>query len=147
MASLIATSNDLIPTFSFSVQFDNVKMRFTKVSNISGSIETETITNGGFNEAPVVLRKPKKQPDLLVFERGIYSSADDVEFAALKEGSRINSIIIMMTRNGQNVRTFCAEGGVIIKRQFTNLDALNSAVLLEMLQVAHMGITEIPIVV
>ena len=143
----MSASNDLIPSYSFSVQLDNIKMRFTKVSNISGSIEIETVVNGGFNETPVVLRKPRRNPDMLVFEKGIYSSKEDMGFAALKEGSKINSIIIMMLRNGQTVRTFCAEGGVVIKRQFTNLDAMESAVLMETLQVAHMGITEIPVVV
>ena len=142
-----SSADSLIPSFSFSVQLDNIKMRFKKVSNISGSIEVETVVNGGFNETPVILRKPKKNPDMLVFEKGLYSSKDDLSFAALNEGSRINSIIIMLLRNGQIVRTFCAEGGVVIKRQFTNLDAMESAVMMETLQVAHMGITEIPVVI
>ena len=143
----MSTSNDLIPSYSFSVQLDDIKLHCTRVSNISGSVDPEIIVNGGFNDAPVVLRKAKRSPDMLVFERGIYSTQDDLAPAALKEGTRIKSIIIMMLRNGQTVRTFCAEGGVVMKRQFSNLNASDSAVMMETLQIAHMGITEIPVVV
>ena len=136
----------IIPSYCFSVQLDSAKISFSKVSNISGSIEIDTITNGGFNDSPVVLRKPKKSPDMLVLEKGVFTTADDIGFSVFKEGTKINSIMITVMRDGKAVRMFSASHGVIVKRQFSNLDAMESEVLLETLQIAHTGITEVAIV-
>lgn len=139
--------DSIIPSYSFSVYLDSTKMSFSKVSNISGSIEIETITNGGFNDSPVVLRKPKKSPDMLVLEKGVFTitNGEDIGISAFKEGTKINSIMITVMRNSKAVRVFGASRGVIVKRQFSNLDAMKSEILLESLQIAHTGITEVAV--
>lgn len=141
----MSRKDDIIPSYCFAVQMDSTKMNFSKVSNISGNIEVETITNGGNNDMPIVLRKPKRTPDMLVFEKGVYTTPEDVNFSAFKEGKKINSIIITVKRDGKAVRMFCASHGVIIKRQFSNLDAMQGDILMESLQIAHTGITEVTV--
>jgi len=137
------SQNDLIPGYSYSVLFDMIKMGFSKVSNISGSAEIDTIVNGGHNDAPVILRKPKRSPDMLVFERGVQTSLTDTAFAFFKEGRKVDSITINVLRNGKTVRMFFVTGGIIVRREYSPLDAMQGGVFLQALQVAHTGITEI----
>ena len=137
------SANSLIPNYSFTVSLDMFKFGFTKVSNISGSIEIDTIVNGGHNDAPVILRKPKRSPDMLILEKGTYCNFADMAFSYFKEGRKIDSITINVKRNDDTVRMFFITGGVIVRRQFAPLDAMGKSVFLEKLQIAHTGITEV----
>lgn len=139
----MSSQSSLIPSYSFSVMFDIFKFGFSKVTNISGSAEIETIINGGQNDSPVILRKPKRNPDTLIFERGLHSSVSDTAFTYFSEGRKIDSITINVMLDGKIVRTFFVGGGIIIRREYAPLDAMGSAVFLEALQVAHSGITEV----
>ncbi len=141
----MASASDLIPSYSFDVSFDGVSFSFSKISNISGSIEYDTIIDGGSNGSPVLLRKPKRSPDMLVLEKGTYTSAKDVLFALLTEGTVITAISISVLRDGKTVRMFFITNGVIVKREYSTMDAGSSGVLLEYLQIAHSGLTEIPL--
>lgn len=139
------SSKDLIPGYSFKVTFDGIVFGFSKVSNISGSIDINTIVNGGVNDSPVIQRMPKRTPDMLVFEKGLYTSVKDMAFSVFKEGRKIDSISINVLRNGKTVRMFFATGGIVVRREYSPLDSINGGVFLEYLQVAHTGITEIPL--
>ncbi len=139
----MSSHSDLIPNFSFKVTFDMLSFSFTKISNISGSVEIDTIINGGHNDSPVILRKPKKNPDMLVLEKGTRTSLSDMAFSFFKEGRKIDMITITVKRNGKTVRMFSIIGGVIVRREYAPLDAMGNSVFLESLQIAHTGITEI----
>ncbi|MBR4812917.1 MAG: phage tail protein [Lachnospiraceae bacterium] len=141
----MADASDLVPSYSFEVTLDGVSFSFTKVTNLSGSIEIDTIVEGGSNNSPVILRKPKRSPDMLVLEKGVQTTFKDVAMALFTEGSKISAININVLRNGKIVRMFFVTGGVVVRREFSPLDALESAVLLESLQIAHTGITEVPL--
>lgn len=141
----MSSADDIIPAYSFEVSFDGISFSFSKVSNLSGSIEIETITEGGSNNAPVILRKPKKTPDMLVLEKGVYTTFKDVAVSLFKEGSKISAINISVLRNGKTVRMFFITNGVIIKREYSPLDAQDSSVLIQKLTIAHTGMTEIPL--
>lgn len=138
-------SSDFIPGYSFSVNFDGVSYSFGRVSNLSGSIEVDTIQEGGNNDSPIILRKPKKKPDYLILERALHSTVTDVAFSFFKEGKQISAITITVKKDGKTVRMFFISNGVIVQREFSPLDALESAVLLQSLKIAHSGITELPL--
>lgn len=138
-------SYDAIPSYSFNVTFDGIPFSFTKVNNLGGSIEIDTIVEGGANDSPVILRKPKRSPDMLVLERGLHTSLSDVGFALFKEGSAIGAISINVLRDGKTVRMFFVTGGIVVKREFSPLDSLESGILVQMLQIAHNGLTEVPL--
>ena len=135
--------DNLIPNYSYSVLFDGIKVGFSKVSNISGSAEIETIVNGGRNNEPIILRKPKRNPDMLVFERGMRTSLSDTVLSFFKEGHKVDNITINVLRNGKTVRMFFVNGGIIVRREYSPLDALGSGVFLQALQIAHNGISEV----
>ncbi len=141
----MASSSDYIPGYSFSVNFDGMSYSFSKVSNLGGAIDVDTIQEGGNNDSPVVLRKPKRSPDYLILERALHTTVSDVAFAFFKEGRRIASITITVKRDGKTVRMFFISNGVIVQREFSPLDSLESAVLLQSLKIAHSGMTELPL--
>ena len=141
----MSSSGDIIPSYSFEVSLDGVHFSFSKVDNISSSIDIDTIVDGGNNNAPVILRKPKTNPDVLVLEKGIYTTFKDMSFAMFKEGTKIRSIHINVLRNGYTVRMFFITNGVIVRRDFSPLDSLGSAVMIETLQIVHTGITGLPL--
>ena len=85
------------------------------------------------------------EADMLVFEKGLYTSVKDMAFSVFKEGRKIDSISINVLRNGKTVRMFFATGGIVVRREYSPLDSINGGVFLEYLQVAHTGITEIPL--
>ena len=132
-----------IPNYSFSVMFDMFKVGFSKISNISGTAEIETIVNGGHNDAPVILRKPKRNPDMLIFERGLHCSLSDMALSYFTEGRKVDSITINVKRDGKTVRMFFVTGGIIVRREYAPLDAMGDSVFLEALQIAHTGLTEL----
>ena len=140
------SASDLIPNYSFTVKLDMLSFGFKKVSNMTSTIDIETIIDGGTNDAPVIVRKPKRNPDMLILEKGLSTSMKDLEFGLLfKEGRKIDSISIDVKRDGKTVRMFSVTGGVIVGREFSPLDSLDGEVLLESLRIAHTGITEIPL--
>ena len=138
-------SSDFIPGYSFSVNFDGVTFSFGRVSNLSGSMEIETITEGGNNDGPVIFRKPKRTPDFLILERALHSTLTDVAFSFFKEGKQISVITITVKKDGKTVRNFFINNGIIVQREFSPLDAQESAVLCQSLKIAHAGMTEIPL--
>ncbi len=140
------SAGDLIPNYSFTVKLDMLSFGFKKVSNMTSTIDIETIIDGGTNDAPVIVRKPKKNPDMLILEKGLSTTMKDLEFGLLfKEGRKIDSISIDVKRDGKTVRMFSVSGGVIVGREFSPLDSLDGEILLESLKIAHTGITEIPL--
>lgn len=139
----MSSASTLIPNYSFSVNFDMFKVGFSKISNISGSAEIDTIINGGHNDAPVILRKPKRTPDMLVFERGLHCSLSDLALSYFTEGRKVDSITINVRRDGKTVRMFFVSNAIIVRREYAPLDAMGNQIFLQALQVAHTGITEI----
>ena len=135
--------NDLIPNYNFVVKLDGITVGFAKVSNMSSSAEIDTIVNGGHNDEPVIFVKPKKSPDMLVFERGTRTSLTDTMLSLLKAGKKIESLMIMVKRNGKTTRIYSASNCVVVRKELAPLDAMGNSVFLEALQVAHTGLTEL----
>ena len=139
----VSSAKDFIPGYSFTVNLDGFNYSFSRVSNLAGSCEIETIVEGGSNESPVILRKPKRTPDFLLFERGLHSTLTDTAFSFFSVGKKIDAITISVKKNGNIVRMFFASGGIIVEREFSSLDALESTVMVQTLKIAHTGLTEV----
>ena len=135
-------SSDMIPGYSFTVNFDGFNYSFSKISNLSSSMEIDTIVEGGDNSAPIIFRKPKRTPDYLVMERGLHSTAADLAFSYFSVGTKIAVLTISVKRNGSVVRIFTVTNAVIVQREFSPMDALESSVMLQSLKLAHTGLTE-----
>lgn len=140
-----SSASDFIPGYEFSVNLDGFMYSFSRVTNLSSSTEIDTIVEGGNNDAPVILRKPKRSPDFLVLERALHSTLTDIAFAFFTVGRKIDAITISVQKNGSTVRMFFATGGVIVAREFSPLDAVESSVMVQSLKIAHTGLTEVPL--
>ena len=134
----------MVPAYSFQVSLDSISFSFSKVSNISSSIQYDAIVEGGSNDAPLLLPKPKSSPDMLTLEKGVTTSLKAKVFALIKEGCKISEIEIDVLKDGKTVRSFYASDGVIVAKQFSDLDASESAMFVEALHIAHTGLTEMP---
>lgn len=139
----MSSHDSYLPNYSFEVKIDGITFGFSKVNNISGSIEFDTIVDGGHNEAPVILPKPKRNPDMLIFEKGLKADLKDFMFSMFTEGKKVSNVLILVKLNGQTKRIFSISNGIIIRREFTPIDAMGEEVLVEALQIAHTGLTEI----
>lgn len=139
----MASHKDYLPNFSFEVRIDGVCFGFSKINNIAASVEFDTITDGGSNGAPVMLIKPKRTADMLVFEKGLKSDLGDLMYSMLTEGKKVGGVLIFVKNNGSIKRIFAISSGIIVKREFSSLDAMGNDVFLESLQIAHTGLTEI----
>ena len=140
----MSSANDMIPSYTFEVTLDGISFSFSKVRNISGTIQYDSYVEGGSNDAPLLFRKPKSQPDTLILEKGVTDSIKGKLFALVKEGCKISEIDISVKKDGKTVRSFYASNGVIAARMFSDLDASDSQVLIESLQIVHTGLTEMP---
>ena len=79
------------------------------------------------------------------YTSGLYTTVKDMSFAMFKEGTKVGSIHINVLRNGYTVRMFFITNAVIVRREFAPLDSLTSGVMIESLQIAHTGLTEVPL--
>ena len=140
-----SSAKDFIPGYEFSVNLDGAMYSFSRVTNLTSSTEIETIVDGGNNDSPIILRKPKKSPDFLLLERALHSTLTDMAFAFFTVGRKIDAITISVQKNGSTVRMFFATGGVIVEREFSPLDAVESTVMVQSLKIAHTGLTEVPL--
>jgi len=139
----MASHDSYLLNYSFEVRIGGSRYGFAKVNNISASVEFDTIVNGGTNDAPVILLKPKKTADMIIFEKGLKSDLSDTTFSLLTEGKKVVGVMIFVKLNGTIKRIYSISTGVIVKREFSSLDAMGDQVFIEALQIAHTGLTEI----
>lgn len=139
----MASHNSYLPNYSFEVSMNGFTIGFSKVNNITADIEFDAIVNGGANDAPVILPKSKHTPDMIFFEKGLKADLADTMFSLLTAGTRVAGITIFVKLNGQIKRIFTISTGIIVKREFSSLDAMGDQVFIESLQIAHTGLIEI----
>lgn len=139
------SSSNYISNFTFTVTFGPLSLGFSKVSNMESSVDYDTILEGGSNECPIFLEKPKQDPDTIVFERGITTNLKEMVFALITEGMKIKGVTVFVKKNGKTCRIFAFEEGLIISKSFSELNASKPDVFLETLEIAHSGLYEIPV--
>ena len=135
---------EFITGTEFDVRFNTVKVSFSKVTNIKGKIEYDAFVEGGNNQYPICLRKPKKQPDTIVFEKGIHTGPAGQLFTLVREGMKVVNVIILVKQNGKTSRILYFDSGLIVSKEISGVDAMGSSVLVERLEIAHSGLGEIP---
>lgn len=136
----------LVPGHSFLVTIGPAVFSFSKISNLMAQIEYDAVVEGGNNDYPHLFKKPKTKPDTLVLEKGVKTRSSDAIFNLLLEGMQVELVTILLLKDGVDLeKAFFFKKGIIIKRQFSNLDAMSNDLLIETLEIAHSGLVEIPI--
>lgn len=136
----------LVPSHSFLVTIGPAMFSFSKISNLMSSVEYDSIIEGGNNDYPHLFKKAKTQPDTLILEKGVRTRSSDLSFNLLTEGMQVEMVTIMLLKNGTDLeKVFFFKKGMIVKRQFSTLDAMSNELLIETLEIAHSGLVEVPI--
>lgn len=114
---------DFITGTEFEVRFDLIKASFSKVTNVGSKIEYDTFIEGGHNDYPMYLRKPKKQPDTIIFEKGVHTGLTSSIFATVKEGMRVKNVMIFVKHRGKTDRILYFDSGLVLSKEFSGFDA------------------------
>lgn len=135
----------LVPGHSFIVAIGSELFSFAKISNLVSQIEYETVPEGGNNSYPYLFKKAKTKLDTMVLEKGVGVRSTDRRTDVLAEGMYLDEVTIMLYENKSLEKAFYFKWGVIVRRQFSNLDAMKNELLIASLEIAHSGLIEIAV--
>ena len=148
-STLLNLRPEPVPGYKFQVFINNIRMGFSKVTNIEESIETEPLQEGGVNDRVYSLRKPVSTERSLVFERGMGSRGLVMTMLTLRfaVGQRIpqDILILVCDRTGTITHIYQVHGAVVKKCSVSDLDAMNSEVLIERFEIAYETLESCPI--
>lgn len=140
---LMFTRNTLLLNNQFRVAIGLYMFSFAKVSNISDSYELETVSQGGANAYPEFVPKQKSKYETLVLERGVSNIL--LNQSALTAGTRLTEVLIMVMRHKVLKKCYHFDYGIITKWEVSPLDAMGKDILIEKLEIAHSGLSELSI--
>lgn len=128
----------LIENYRFRVWIDNHKVSFSKVSGLSMSVETEMISEGGYNEYAHIVEAPAKSSKILRLERGVYTDNNSI-LRKLRPGMYLKQgvVIAVIGGNGKTVIKYAAENAFVTKWEIADLDAQNGQMLIDTFEIAY----------
>ena len=127
----MSMQDNLAKSTKFKVILNGMPLGFSKVSNISATMEFETVVEGGVNDRVHYLPKPRQSMDKLVLEYGIASG--ELTRTTLTAGYELTKGIIIMVMS---------DSGIVTKWEIDTLDATNSGLLIKKIEISHNGLTE-----
>lgn len=133
---------ELVAANQFRVAIGPVLYSFSKVTNLSDTVEYEPYQEGGINDYPQLLKKPKTQMETLILEKGVRVGAKDIPMRALTTGVWVAAVVIMVMKHGRVVKSYFFEQGVITKWELGELNALGKDILIKRVVIAHNGLHE-----
>lgn len=136
--------DSLVANNQFIVTFGGIPFSFSKVTNLSDSVECEYIQEGGVNGAPVFLPKSKGRAEVLRLERGIKTGVAELPAKFLTTGVYVYVVTIIVMKNKKVSKGYFFEEGLITKWEVNELNALGKDVLIRTLEITHTGLHELP---
>lgn len=133
----------LVANNRFIVTLGPLMFSFSKVTNISDSVELEIVEEGGYNDSPRFFRKPKSHVETLVLERGVQSGDSLGLDLFLKAGMHIYVAIIIVMNGSSIAKAYSFEEGIVTKWETGGLDAMAKGILIKTLEISHTGLLEI----
>ena len=135
----------IVPNHSFIVTIGPLVFSFMKISNITSSIDYDSVPEGGNNDYPNLFQKQKNNADTLILEKCVKSGPAEAAFSLLREGVQVEVVNVLVLKNDIPVKNFFFQKGIIIKREFSTLDATRSELFIQKIEIAHSGLVEIPL--
>lgn len=143
MAAEENSGSKYITNYEFEVQFGtDIRLSFSKISNISSATEYEVIADGGNNSRMSFAEKAKRRPDTISFQKGIMQDAGSEVLSWLVEGLKINEIMIIVKKEGEIKNIFFIEQGVITNITFSDLNALSAELMIKTMELQHTGLVQ-----
>lgn len=122
-----------------------LSLSFSKISNLASEVEYETFGEGGNNDKMLFFNKPHRKPDTIVFEKGMQTGTLDALYSFIVEGVKINNIMIFVKKGTTTEKIFWIDQGIVTKKTFTDLDAMNGKIMVKSMELAHTGLVELSI--
>lgn len=135
--------NDLAKRTNFKVILNGTPLGFSRVSNISATMEFESVVEGGVNDRVHYLQKPRQTMDKLILEYGIASG--ELLRTTLGAGSELSLGIVIMVMPEKGMvptATYEADWGVVTKWEIDTLDAESSGLVIKRVEISHTGLSE-----
>lgn len=132
----------MIANNQFRVAFGPLVYSFSKVSNLSDSVEYEAYQEGGNNSYPVLLKKSKTRMETMTLERGVWAGPRDIPMRTLTTGVWVAAVIIMVMSRQKVVKSYFFEQGVITKWELGDLNAVGNELLIKRVEITHNGLHE-----
>ncbi len=135
--------NDLAKRTNFKVILNGTPLGFSRVSNISATMEFEAVAEGGVNDRIHYLQKPRQTLDKLILEYGIASG--ELLRTTLGAGSELSLGIVIMVMPEKGLvptATYEADWGVVTKWEIDTLDAESSGLVIKRVEISHTGLSE-----
>lgn len=135
--------NDLAKRTNFKVILNGTPLGFSRVSNISATMEFEAVAEGGVNDRVHYLQKPRQTMDKLILEYGIASG--ELLRTTLGAGSELSLGIVIMVMPEKGMvptATYEADWGVVTKWEIDTLDAESSGLVIKRVEISHTGLSE-----
>lgn len=139
----MAFQDNLAKRTKFKVLLNGMPLGFSKVSNISATMEFEPVMEGGVNDRVHYLQKPRQTLDKLVLEYGI--AGGELMRTTLTAGSELSMGIVIMVMPEEGLvptATYEANWGIVTKWEIDTLDALSSGLLIKRVEISHTGLNE-----
>ncbi len=139
----MSMQNNLARRTKFRVILNGMPLGFSKISNISSTMEFETVVEGGVNDRVHYLPKPRQSMDKLILEYGIASG--ELTRTTLTAGYELvrGIIIMVMPETGMvPTATYQANWGIVTKWEIDTLDAGSSGLLIKKVEISHNGLNE-----
>lgn len=133
---------DMIANNQFRVAIGPAMFSFSKVTNLSDTVEYEPYQEGGMNDYPQLLRKPKTRMETLILEKGVRVGIKDVPTMALTTGVWVAAVVIMVMKHNRVVKSYHFEKGVITQWELGELNAMGKGVLIKRVVITHNGLHE-----
>lgn len=155
MSTLTSGINGVMRNHRFILTIGKEMLSFSKVTNMSSTIEYDTFVEGGLNTTVHTFTKAKQQQETLVLEKGVNLSrkkdSDNLAKLGLKPGGRIKQAVTLIIMSddrekGEWVskeRKYCFDQGVVVRWELGGLDAMGNEVLIERFEIAHSGLKEV----
>ncbi len=138
-----------VPGYKFQVFINNIRMGFSRVTNLEESIETEPLQEGGVNDRTYSLRAPVTAERTLILERGVASRGLLMTALTLRftVGQRLpmDVFILICDRNGVLNRMYQVHGATVKKCAVSDLDASRSEALIERFELSYETMESCPI--
>ena len=132
---------DYVVPIRYVVMLGESMYGFSKVSNLSTSIEYEVIQEGGVNDYAYALPKPSSDIHKLMFEKG-YRILDKNDRASLGRWSDRPGAICIIGRDAKVKKIWGFTSGYISKWELSDLSAEQSTLLYEKIELIHNGLSE-----
>lgn len=136
---------EYVPNYVFEVWFGkSVKVSFSKVSNLSNSIETRIMIDGANNSRPYFSAKPNHKPETITFEKGTEVVPQHTALYDLTPGVHVYNIMILVRKGEKVEKVFGIDEGIVTSVKYSDLDGMSGQILVRTIEIQHTGLLEIP---